>query len=307
MLFATSNHIHAALTYTHPTHSHSHTHPHAHTHTHTHTQVPTWLLKEVALAQADQPLPGPGSLASIQLPPPTNKVAESAQPPPARAFAATPGHVTNHMTKLPGGDSPCRKQSISIGDSPLTSDSSTPTSPISPPITSDETPASRKTSISKVKVEPIRMPKRLSSASSIGHIPQSNHGNKTNDSKLTNVKTNPLHLRKSHSNVDVASRTRGVSKQSSLTKLRTSAGRNTASASTKPGVSRNITLTKKSGDEKSTKSKLASNQKAGPSEPSLEAIKNVKTPDTDDETPPTSPLKGKESHDHLSSSSDGEV
>ena len=291
--------------------THTHTHTHTHAHTHTHTQVPTWLLNEVALAQVDQPLPSRDSLTSIQLPPSTDKIAESApQPPPARAFAATPGHETRHMIKLPRGDSPLTKQSdhvINVGDSPLTSGSSAPTSPTSPPIISNDIPALRKISAPKVKVEPIRIPKRLSSASSISHIPQNNHSNRINEPRLTNVKTNPLHLRKSHSNVDVASKARVVTKQqSSLTKLRTSAGRSTTSASAKPRtVNQNTKFRKISVDEKSTQSETVSNQKPGSSKPSMEATKNEKPPDKNDETPPTSPLRG--SHDHLSSSSDGEV
>lgn len=90
-------------------------------------------------------------------------------PPPIRTFAATPAENKDAVLgKLPSE-------------------------------TTSQEKTTRQTSITKVKVEPIRIPKRLPSSSSISDLPKGSHGNKPHPSP------NALSLKKARSNTDMAS------------------------------------------------------------------------------------------------------
>ncbi len=147
-------------------------------------QVPTWVLNELDIAKR----PSIGSqLSTIALPAPSLTPshpdistlsppypdAPTQLPPPVRAFAATP----------------MERKDMLLGKQQQAVNSQQQHSPAT----------KRQVSLPKVQVAPIRIPKRLASASSYNDLPKSNHGNRPHP------QPNPILLKKSQSNADVAS------------------------------------------------------------------------------------------------------
>ncbi len=102
-------------------------------------------------------------LSTLALPAPSTP---AQLPPPVRLFAATPMERKDTLLGKPDRESPLPR---------------------------------RQTSLPKVQVAPIRLPKRLPSASSYNDLPRSNQGNRPHP------QLNVLAIKKSHSNADVAS------------------------------------------------------------------------------------------------------
>ena len=198
-------HAHTCSTYTHVFYMHAHVF---------HMQVPTWVLNEMKLVGPHSSDPAnPRKLQSLpsismditllpdtsQPRPPTGSVA----PPSPRSFATTPD-IPKMLSPHPGGLNGGLKSPVASPPGVL--------SPLSPTLSSfnfgqTPPPSAASTSRKQINIEPIRLPavavgghmRPASSISSLGPIPI--------PPTRGGSQFNPLNMKKSRSNVDIAPRT----------------------------------------------------------------------------------------------------